>query len=35
MSFLFYNEIMHSAILHGQFTYKNIQYHTDFYSLIG
>ena len=26
---------MHSAVLHGQFTYKNIQYHTDFYSLIG
>ena len=26
---------MHSPILHGQFTYKNILYHTDFYSLIG
>ena len=26
---------MHPPILHGHFTYKNIQYHTDFYSLIG
>ena len=26
---------MHSAILHGEFIYKNVKYHTDFYSLIG
>ena len=26
---------MHSAILHGKFIYKNIKYHTDFYSLVG
>jgi NUDIX domain len=26
---------MQTPVLHGQFTYKNILYHTDFYNLIG
>ena len=35
MSFLFYNKIMQTPILHGEFIYKNVKYHTDFYNLIG
>ena len=26
---------MQTPILHGEFIYKNVNYHTDFYSLIG
>ena len=26
---------MQTPILHGEFIYKNVKYHTDFYNLIG